>query len=255
LHADGEFVHNGRIKWPTHIFAKWPFCKRRLQNILGRQDDSTEVKVWLSAATLVIATLVINLWEKNLNYLIQAAVGMGLATIIGAFYPCVGHSQTPASSSEVHDGQHDFDFNIGVWHTHIKRILDPFANGSESVELNGTVTVRKVWDGKAELEEIEADGPKGHWEGLTLFLYNPSAHQWSQSFANSKVGTLSSNIGEFRDGRVLLIGQDTVNDKTILVRAMWSNIKPDSHQYEESYSNDGGTTWVRSFIANLTRMK
>jgi hypothetical protein len=117
------------------------------------------------------------------------------------------------------------------------------------------VTVRKVWDGKAELEEIEADGPRGHWEGLTLFLYNPSAHQWSQSFANSKAGTLSSNIGEFKDGRVVLIGQDTVNDKTILVRAVWSDIKPGSHQYEESYSNDGGTTWVRSFIANLTRLK
>jgi len=194
-----------------------------------------------------------NLQEKNLNHLMQTAVGMGLATIIGISYPCVGLSQTPPTA--VHDGQHDFDFNIGVWHTHIKRTLDPFASSSESVELNGTVTVRKVWDGRAELEEIEADGPKGHWEGLTLFLYNPSAHQWSQTFANSKVGTLSSNIGEFKDGRVVLTGQDTVNDRTILVRAVWSDIKPESHQYEESYSNDGGTTWVRAFIANLTRLK
>jgi hypothetical protein len=207
-------------------------------------------RLWMSTATLII-----NLQEKNLNHLMQTAVGMGLATIICVSYPCVGLSQTPTPTPAVHDGQHDFDFNIGVWHTHIKRILDPFASSSESVELNGTVTVRKVWDGKAELEEIEADGPKGHWEGLTLFLYNPSAHQWSQSFANSKVGTLSSNVGEFKDGRVVLIGQDTVNDKTILVRAVWSDIKPDSHQYEESYSNDGGTTWVRSFIANLTRLR
>jgi hypothetical protein len=156
------------------------------------------------------------------------------------------------------DGQHDFDFNIGVWHTHIKRIVDPFASSSESVELNGTVTVRKVWDGKAQLEEIEADGPKGHWQALTLFLYNPSAHQWSQSFVNSKVGTLSTgstNVGEFKDGRVVLIGQDTVDDRMILVKAVWSDIKPDSHQYEETFSNDGGTTWVRSFIANLTRLK
>jgi hypothetical protein len=185
----------------------------------------------------------------------QKAVGIGLATIICVSRPCIGLSKTPTPTPAVHDGQHDFDFNIGVWHTHINRILDPFSSGSESVELNGTVTVRKVWDGKAELEEIEADGPKGHWEGLTLFLYNPSAHQWSQSFANSKVGILSSNVGEFKDGRVVLIGQDTVNDKAILVRAVWSNIKPDSHQYEESYSNDGGTIWVRSFIANLTRLK
>ena len=218
------------------------------------------MKLTLSAAMLQrfwisTATLIINLWEKNLNHLMQTAIGMGLTAIICVSYPCVGLAQALPQTPAVHDGQHDFDFNIGVWHTHIKRILDPFASGSESVELNGTVTVRKVWDGKAELEEIEADGPKGHWEGLTLFLYNPSAHQWSQSFANSKVGTLSSNIGEFKDGRVVLIGQDTVNDRTILVRAMWSDIKPESHQYEESYSNDGGTTWVRSFIANLTRLK
>jgi hypothetical protein len=204
------------------------------------------------------ATLIINLEEKNLNHLLQTTVGMGLATIICVCHPGVGHSQTPAPTPAVHDGQHDFDFNIGVWHTHIKRVLDPLASSSESVELNGTVTVRKVWDGKAELEEIEADGPKGHWEGLTLFLYNPSAHQWSQSFVNSKVGTLSlssSNVGEFKNGRVVLVGQDTVNNRMILVRAVWSDIKAESHQYEESYSNDGGTTWVRSFIANLTRLK
>jgi len=190
------------------------------------------------------------------NRFIQTAIGIGLATITSVFSPRVALSQTPTQTRPERDGQHDFDFNIGVWHTHIKRIVDPFVSGSDSVELNGTVTVRKVWGGKAELEEIEADGPKGHWEGLTLFLYNPTAHQWTQSFANSRAGVLTSNIGAFKDGRVVLAGQDnSVYDKTILVRAMWSNIQPNSHQYEEFYSNDGGTTWVRSFIANLTRLK
>jgi hypothetical protein len=186
----------------------------------------------------------------------QTAARLGLTAIVCMSYPRVALSQAPSPAATVRDGQHDFDFNIGVWHTHIERILDPFASSSASVELNGTVTVRKVWDGKAELEEIEADGPKGHWEGLSLFLYNPGAHQWTQSFANSKVGTLTSNVGELKDGRVVLVGQDnSVSEKTILVRAVWSDIKPDSHRYEESYSNDGGTTWVRSFTAHLTRLK
>jgi len=194
----------------------------------------------------------------------KSTLSSGLGALLCAGASFIGaYAQAASSPADIitsptaapHDGQHDFDFNIGVWHTHIKRTLDPFAGGSESVEMNGTVTVRKVWDGKAELEEIEADGPKGHWEGLTLFLYNPSAHQWSQSFANSKVGTLSSNVGEFKDGRVVLVGQDIVNDQSILVKAVWSDIKPGSHQYEELYSNDGGTTWVRSFIANLTRLE
>jgi hypothetical protein len=188
---------------------------------------------------------------------------MRLTLAAGLCALCVSYSgvclsQTPTPIPAVHDGQHDFDFDIGVWKTHIKRFLDPFEGGTKSIELNGTVTVRKVWEGRAQLEEIEADGPKGHWEGLSLFLYNPAAHQWSQSFVNSKVGTLSpssSNVGEFKDGRGVLIGQDTVNDRMILVRAVWSDIESDSHQYEESYSNDGGTTWIRSFIANLTRLK
>ena len=154
------------------------------------------------------------------------------------------------------DGQHDFDFNIGVWKTHIKRILDPLSGSANSIELNGTVTVRKVWAGRAQLAEIEADGPNGHWEGLTLFLYNPQAHQWNQTFANSKMGALTPPlIGAFKDGRGELFSQDTVDGRSIWVRAVWSDIKTDSHHFEQSYSDDGGKTWTPAFIATLSREK
>jgi hypothetical protein len=160
------------------------------------------------------------------------------------------------TSAALRDGAHDFDFNIGVWHTHIRRIPDPWSGSDKSVVLDGTVTVRKVFDGRAQLEEIEADGPNGHWEGMTLFLYNPQAHQWSQSFIESKMAALNSpEIGAFHDGRGELFSSDTFNGKAILVRAVWSNITPDSHRFEESYSNDGGKTWAPAFIAELTREK
>jgi hypothetical protein len=169
---------------------------------------------------------------------------------------------TPQAASDqgsqpaARDGEHDFDFNVGVWHTHIRRVLDPLSGSANSVELNGTVTVRKIWDGRAQLEEIEADGPNGHWEGMTLFLYNPQSHQWSQSFIDSKVAVLNSpEIGAFHDGRGELFSQDTFHDKSILVRAVWSNIASDSHRFEESYSDDGGKTWASAFIAELTREK
>jgi hypothetical protein len=152
------------------------------------------------------------------------------------------------------DGQHDFDFDVGVWHTHIKRIKDPLSGGTHSIELEGTVTVRKVWDGKAQLEEIETDGPEGHWEGMTLFLYNPKAQQWSMNFINSGIGELNSPlVGEFRDGRAELFSPDTLAGRTILVRGVWSDITPDSHSYAESYSADGGKTWAPAFVAHLTR--
>ncbi|MCU1284010.1 MAG: hypothetical protein JWO13_360 [Acidobacteriales bacterium] len=151
-------------------------------------------------------------------------------------------------------GAHDFDFNLGTWETHIKRILDPFSSSSDSIAVNGTVTVRKVWGGRAQLEEIEAEGPKGHWEALTLFMYDPQAHQWNQSFINSKAGVLSNPlIGSFKEGRGELLANDTFKDRAIFVRGVWSDIAQNSHRYEESYSNDGGKTWHSAFIGNLTR--
>ena len=163
-------------------------------------------------------------------------------------------AQPPKAAAS--DGAHDFDFNFGVWKTHIRRILDPLSGSTDSIELNGTVTVRKVWDGRGQLEEIEADGPNGHWQGMTLFLYNPTSHQWSQTFANSKSGVLTPPlIGAFKNGRGELFSQDTVHDRSILVRGVWSEITPDSHHFEESYSDDGGKTWAPAFIASLTREK
>lgn len=159
-----------------------------------------------------------------------------------------------SSAPAQRDGQHDFDFARGVWHTHIHRVLDPFSGTGETMEVNGTVTSRPVWGGKAWLEEIEADGPAGHWEGASLFLYNPAAHQWSQTFVNSKSGMLTTGmIGEFKNGVGELFQSDTFKGRAILVRATWSEIRPDSHRYEESYSADGGATWHVAFTAEKTR--
>lgn len=154
------------------------------------------------------------------------------------------------------DGAHDFDFNIGTWHTDITRLAHPFSGSAETIAFKGTVTVRPVWGGRAELEEIEADGPNGHWEGMTLFLYNPKARQWSQSFYNSADPIPSASlVGQFEKGRGDLYAQDTVGGRSILVRGSWSDITPDAHRYEESYSQDGGKTWLTVFSARLTRIK
>ena len=186
-------------------------------------------------------------------FLVVCATGLQMARAFAVTHETASEvGSNPAGA--MRDGQHDFDFNIGVWHTHIRRPLDPFSGSGGSIELNGTVTVRKVWDGRAQLEEIEADGPNGHWEGLTMFLYNPESHQWSQSFIDSKAATLEAPlIGSFKDGRGELFAQDTFHDKFILDRGVWSNITPDSHRFEEDYSNDGGRTWAPAFVAELTR--
>src|SRR5258706_11388806 len=114
----------------------------------------------------------------------------GLAVILR---PCQGMAQetadasknSPRQSVEAQDGQHDFDFEIGVWKTHVRRRLHPLSGSTTWIEMDGTSIVRKVWNGRGNLVELEADGPAGHFEGLSLRLYNPQSRQWSLNFSNS----------------------------------------------------------------------
>ena len=87
-------------------------------------------------------------------------------------------STAPPASSTVRDGQHDFDWEFGKWHTHLWRLKQPLSGSNEWMEYDGTTVMRKIWDGRANLVELEVDGPS-HIEALNLRLYNPETHKWS----------------------------------------------------------------------------
>jgi hypothetical protein len=163
---------------------------------------------------------------------------------------------TPRPTPAQRDGQHDFDFHIGNWKTHLWRLQHPLTGSNTWVEYEGTTIVRKVWNGRANLVELEVDGPPGHIEGLNLRLYNPQSRQWSLNFANSRGGTLSPpTIGEFKNGRGEFFSQETLNERAILVRFVISDITPDSCRFEQAFSDDGGKTWEVNWIAIDTRVK
>jgi hypothetical protein len=166
-------------------------------------------------------------------------------------------AQTPQIPRVERDGQHDFDFEIGSWKIHLKRRLKPLTGSNTWVEFDGTSVTRKVWDGRANLEEFETDGPTGHIEGLTLRLYNPQTQQWSLYWANSKDGTMGGppNIGEFKNGRGEFYCQGTFNGRAILIRYVWSDITPNSAHFEQSFSDDGGKTWEVNWITDQTRVQ
>ena len=176
--------------------------------------------------------------------------------------PPVAFSQTSTpqvnaqSTNSVRDGQHDFDFEIGTWKTHLRRLLNPLTGSTTWVEYDGTTVVRKVLNGRANLVELVVDGPAGRFEGLSLRLYNPQSRQWSLNFANAKSGVLAQpTIGEFKNGRGEFFDQETFNGRAILVRFVISDITPNSCRFEQAFSDDGGKTWEVNWIATDTRVK
>ena len=153
------------------------------------------------------------------------------------------------------DGQRDFDFQIGSWKTHLRRLQRPLTGSTTWVEYDGTTVVRKVWNGAANLVELDVQGPAGRIEGLSLRLYNPESRQWSLNFANRRGGTMSPpTIGEFQNGRGEFYSQEDLDGRAIFVRFVISDITPNSCHFEQAFSADGGKTWEVNWIATDTRV-
>lgn len=182
--------------------------------------------------------------------------GRRLAAILGyALAATLACGLTAAEEAAKPSGEHDFDFEIGAWKTHISRLMHPLSGSTTWVEYDGTSVVRKIWNGKANLLELEVSGPNGHIEALSLRLYNPSARQWSLNFSNASVGVLGQpTVGEFRGGRGEFYDQEGFNGRAILVRFVISDISADSCHFEQSFSADGGKTWEVNWIATDTRV-
>jgi len=170
-------------------------------------------------------------------------------------------AQQPAQVDAVdattpHDGQHDFDFEIGTWKTHLRRLVHPLSGSEEWTEYDGVTTVRKVWGGRANLVELVADGPAGHFEGLNLRLYNPQSRQWSLNFANSRSGTVGQpTIGSFRNGRGEFYDQEDFDGRAIFVRFTITPVDADTVRFEQAFSKDGGRTWELNWVATDRRTK
>lgn len=158
-------------------------------------------------------------------------------------------------AAPAHEGSHDFDFELGTWKTHVRRLVKPLTGSTTWVEMNGITTVKPVWGGRANLVELEADGPNGHFRGLSLRMYNPDTQTWSLNFANAADGTMTiPTVGKFKDGRGEFFNEDTLGDKPILVRFVITPLSPTTIRFEQAFSADQGKTWEVNWIATDTKV-
>jgi hypothetical protein len=153
-------------------------------------------------------------------------------------------------------GQHDFDFAFGTWKTHIRRLKDPLSNSNDWVEYDGTHTIRKIWNGRANLGELEADGPAGHLEALSPRYFDPHTHLWSVSYGTPRDGSLSgTRVGGFENGRGEFYGEETFKEKVVLVREIYTPVDATTRKLEVAYSADGGKSWETNWIMTDTLVR
>ena len=162
--------------------------------------------------------------------------------------------QCSGARPESSDGARDFDFLHGSWRVHNRRLRAILAGSTDWYAFEGRAIERPLWDGRANIEEYDAEMPSGRVRGLALRLYDPGARQWTIHWSSSATGTLDRPmIGEFIDGRGEFYGQDVHDRRIVLTRFVWTHDGPDRCAWEQAYSTDGGRSWETNWIMEFSR--
>jgi hypothetical protein len=187
-----------------------------------------------------------------MNIPMKVAAAAGLLFVAAALPLRSAHA-----APQRHDGSHDFDWEVGVWNTHL-RVLRQGADGTTAwVTYQGTSKVIPLWNCRGNMVELEVTGPDGRdFQAINLRLYDPASRQWSLNFANVATGVMGvPTIGEFHDGVGTFYDQEPIDGREVLVRNVWSNVTANSARFVQAISDDGGKTWQTNWIADDTRVK
>lgn len=188
---------------------------------------------------------------KSFRFALVAGI---LAAAISSMAPAQS-SQTskPTQAAASPAGLHDFDFLIGEWRAHHRR-LKP--NGDQWVEFDGTVINRPLMDSGANIEEHALNAPNGAYRAVALRSYDAKIGEWAIWWLDGRYpsGPLGSPVkGRFENGVGRFYADYTQDGKPMRVRFLWSNITPTSARWEQASSEDGGKTWIPNWIFNLRR--
>jgi hypothetical protein len=185
--------------------------------------------------------------------LLPALLLMSQYSHAGPQTPATPAAQQPARR----DGSHDFDFLIGDWKAHVKRLPERLVGSNKWIEYDGISNHKKVLDTNANFEEFYVQNAKEGLKikGQTLRMYNPESHQWSIYLLDLDKGELDIPpvVGEFNGKRGEFYDQEEWQGRKILVRYQWNDISPKSARMEQAFSADGGKTWEVNWICELSR--
>jgi hypothetical protein len=156
--------------------------------------------------------------------------------------------------STENDGRDDFDFLIGTWKVHHRRLKERLKGSTEWEEFDGETVDRKILNGIGNQDENILRRNTGPIYAISLRLFNPESKEWSIYWSTDQTGILDvPMIGGFKDGIGLFYSQEIFEGRHIYNRFIWSKIMPNSCQWEQAFSEDGGKTWETNWVMEFER--
>jgi len=152
---------------------------------------------------------------------------------------------------------HDFDFYMGRWLVHHRRLKERLVGSDEWETFEGTSTAWPLLNGAGNVDDNVLELPAGTYRAISLRSFDPWSETWSIWWLDARnPGQLDPPVvGRFKDGVGTFIGDDTFDGQPILVRFLWTDITDATCRWEQAFSVDGGATWEVNWVMESERIE
>ena len=149
----------------------------------------------------------------------------------------------------------DWDFLVGKWHVHNRRLRQRFARSTQWDEFESTLVNWPVLGGLGNVGDNDFAYPGGAYRGVSFRVFDRDSRTWSSWWLDGRSPTkLAAPVrGSFSNGSGTLIGTDTFQERAVKVRSQWSRITARSAHWEQASSADGGATWETNWVSEFSR--
>jgi hypothetical protein len=144
---------------------------------------------------------------------------------------------------------HDFDFLIGHWNVHNRRLTHRLSGANHWKIFSATHWLEQRLGGIANIDQM--DCPSEGFSGVSVRCFDLNQRRWAIYWINSRDGVMSPPVlGGFNGDIGLFYGRDSDDGRSVHVRFTWTRLGRDAARWEQAFSLDGReweTNWVMDF--------
>jgi hypothetical protein len=141
-----------------------------------------------------------------------------------------------------------FDFWVGEWNVTWQESDGKIGEGKN--------TITKILDDAVIQENFRAEvGSLRGYKGTSISVYNSKKNSWHQGYADNQ-GAYFNFLGD-REGEKRIFKTEAVrkDDKLLIQRMVFYDIRENSFTWDWESSEDGGKTWKLNWRINYKRIQ